>query len=119
MAMDADELRAPRWLKPLGIFALLFFVVSQAIAVANSPADRDMGHLQKIMYVHVPSAWVAMLGFLLVFVWSIVYLWKRDLRHDNRAAATAEVSVMFTGLVRAAADRASHTAHAHRPAGVT
>ena len=98
---NRDVPAAPRWLTPIGWLALLSFAAAQVISVLISPADRAMGHLQKIMYVHVPAAWVAMLGFFLVFVWSIVYLWKRELRHDRRAAATAEVSVLFTGLTLA------------------
>jgi heme exporter protein C len=98
MATLADEMRPPRWLKPLGIFTLVFFVVAQAIAFFNSPADRDMGHLQKIMYVHVPSAWLAFVGFGFVLVASILYLWKRDLKFDAFAAASAEVGTLFTAL---------------------
>jgi heme exporter protein C len=89
---------APRWLRPLGWVAVLSFVAAQVIGFLISAPDRDMGNLQKIMYVHVPSAWVAMLGFFIVFVASILYLAKRGEQHDRLAAATAEVSVMFTGL---------------------
>lgn len=98
MATLADEIRPPKWLKPLGIFTLLFFVAAQAIAVINSPADRDMGHLQKIMYVHVPSAWLAFVAFGVVLVASLLYIWKRDLRFDLFAASAAEVGTLFTGL---------------------
>lgn len=99
--LQRDVPAAPRWLAPLGWLTLLAFVAAQVVGFLISPADRAMGHLQKIMYVHVPSAWVAMLGFFLVFVWSLLYLWRRDLKHDRLAASTAEVSVMFTGLTLA------------------
>lgn len=98
MATLAAETRAPGWLKPLGIFTLLFFIVAQALAVINSPADRDMGHLQKIMYVHVPSAWLAFVAFGLVLIASILYIWKRDLDYDSFAASAAEVGTLFTAL---------------------
>ena len=98
MANLAAETRSPGWLKPLGIFTLLFFVVAQALAVINSPADRDMGHLQKIMYVHVPSAWLAFVAFGLVLIASLLYLWKRDLDFDSFAASAAEVGTLFTAL---------------------
>jgi heme exporter protein C len=93
--------RPPRWLAPAGWLGLLAFVAAQAIGFLISPPDRAMGNLQKIMYVHVPSAWVAMLGFFIVFVVSLLYLWRRDLKYDRLAAATAEVSVLFTGLTLA------------------
>jgi heme exporter protein C len=96
--MLAVETRLPKWLTPLGIFTLLFFLASQALAVINSPADRDMGHLQKIMYVHVPSAWLAFVAFGIVLVGSLLYIWKRDLKYDSLAASAAEIGTLFTAL---------------------
>lgn len=87
-----------KWLRPFGVFTLVFFIFAQASAVYLSPADRDMGHLQKIMYVHVPAAWVAFAAFFVVFVGSVMYLWKRDHRYDLAAAASAEVGTVFTAL---------------------
>ena len=88
----------PRWLLPFGIFALLFFVAAQAVGVLVSPPEQDMGHLQKIMYVHVPSAWNAMVAYLVVFLASIAYLWKRRPNADLLAASAAEVGVVLTAL---------------------
>ena len=51
--------RTSRWII-YGWLAFLFLVASQAIAIAISPPDRDMGDLQKIMYVHGPVAWMTM-----------------------------------------------------------
>jgi heme exporter protein C len=98
MAMVAEETRLPKWLQPLGVFTLLFFLAAQALAVIKSPADRDMGHLQKIMYVHVPSAWLAFVAFGVVLVGSLLYIWKRDLKFDSLAASAAEIGTLFTAL---------------------
>ena len=57
-----------------------------------------MGHLQKIMYVHVPAAWMAFLAFFVVFVYSVRYMWKQNEMHDLIAASAAEVGAVFTGL---------------------
>src|SRR5687767_9907646 len=95
--LDA-EADAPKWLKPFGYFTAAFFLFAQAIAVINSPADRDMGHLQKIMYVHVPSAWLAFAAFGVVLVASLLYIWKRDLKFDLFAASAAEIGTLFTAL---------------------
>ena len=91
----------PGWLTPLGIASLLFFVAAQAIAFLRSAPDRDMGHLQKIMYVHVPAAWIAFIAFTVVFGASVLYLWKRQDKYDLTAAAAAEVGTVMTGLTLA------------------
>jgi heme exporter protein C len=91
----------PRWLTPFGFFTLLYFIAAQAIALRNSPAESSMGDVQKIMYVHVPAAWVAFLAYFVVFVLSIMYLAKRDERYDLMAMAAAETGVVMTGLALA------------------
>ena len=63
-----------------------------------SPADDVQGNLVRIMYVHVPAAWLAYLAFLVTFVGSVAYLLTRHLRWDRIAAASAEIGVYFTGL---------------------
>ncbi len=80
---------------------LAVFLTTQLVGVAMSPAESGMGHLQKIMYVHVPAAWSAFLAFGLVFVMSIAYLLRRRESHDLLAASAAEVGVVLTGLTLA------------------
>jgi heme exporter protein C len=62
------------------------------------PADAAQGDVQRIMYVHVPSAWLAYAAFFVTLVGSILYLVRRDLRFDRFAAASAEIGLVFTGL---------------------
>jgi heme exporter protein C len=50
------------------------------------------------MYIHVPTAWVAFFAFFVVFLASIVYLWKRLPEADRLAHASAEIGVLFTAL---------------------
>ena len=86
-----------RW--PLfGAAALLATAAAQVAGFALSPADRDMGHLQKIMYVHVPTAWVAFVAFAIVAVASFLVLVRHDDRWDLLAAASAEVGAVMTAL---------------------
>lgn len=90
--------RRPRWLLPFGAFAVLFLIAAQTTALLLSAPDRDMGHLQKILYVHVPSAWTAMIAPGVVFVASVLYLWKRRETYDMLAASAAQVGTVFIGL---------------------
>lgn len=63
-----------------------------------SPADSVQRELVRIMYVHVPAAWLAYLAFFVTFLCSVGYLVTKHLRWDRIAAASAEVGVFFTGL---------------------
>jgi heme exporter protein C len=85
----------------LGLVSLLAIAGTQWWAVSNSAPDRDMGNLQKIMYVHVPAAWTAFIAFFIVLVASAMYLWKREERYDLVAASAAEVGAVLTALTLA------------------
>jgi len=63
------------------------------------PTDKHTGIVQRIFYFHVPVAWVAFLAFFITFIFSILYLWKRDIKWDTIASASAELGVIFTSLV--------------------
>ena len=73
-------------------------IAAQTYAILTSPAEGDMGHLQKIMYVHVPAAWMTFLSFFVVLVFSVRYLWWRKENDDLIAASAAEVGATFNGL---------------------
>jgi heme exporter protein C len=88
----------PRSTALLGLVAFAAVLTAQALGFVTSPPDRDMGQLQKIMYVHVPSAWNAFLAFFVVFVASAHYLWLKRERSDLLAASAAEVGTVFTAL---------------------
>ena len=87
-----------RWLTPLGVVSLLALAGAQGYGLIASPPDRDMGHLQKIMYAHVPAAWTAFVCFFVVFIASGLYLWKGESKHDLVAAAAAETGAVMTAL---------------------
>jgi heme exporter protein C len=82
----------------LGILALVAVVAATANALFLVPADVNQGDAQRIMYVHVPSAWLGYLSFGVTALAGIGYLWKRDLRLDAMAVASAEIGVMFTAF---------------------
>src|SRR5688500_4977836 len=79
-----------------GLVALALFLI---FFVAREAVDEMGGQLQRIFYVHVPSAWVAYLGFAIVFIASIAYLRTGSRRWDLLAHAAAEVGVVFCSLV--------------------
>lgn len=64
-----------------------------------APIEKTMGVVQKIFYLHLPLAFLSFLAFLIVFIASILYLYKRDIRWDILAHSSAEVGVIFCSLV--------------------
>jgi heme exporter protein C len=68
------------------------------MSLVIAPPDAEQRNAQRLMYIHVPSAWLAYLAFAVVFVASIAYLRTKRTRWDRLAAASAEVGVLFTAL---------------------
>jgi heme exporter protein C len=64
-----------------------------------TPTEASMGIIQRIFYIHVPSAWVAFFAFGIVAVCSAMYLWLGDERLDRAAASAAEGGMVFTTIV--------------------
>jgi len=84
--------RALGWLAAVGLGAGL------VMAFGVAPREATQGNVQRIMYLHVPSVWVAYVAFAVVFVASIIYLARRAEWADHVAHASAELGVLFTGL---------------------
>ncbi len=63
-----------------------------------APTDAILGHVQRVFYFHFPMAMMAFLAFLVVFLASVTYVFKRDSKWDNLAYACAEVGVVFISL---------------------
>ena len=86
----------------LGWLAALALAVGMIMGFGVAPREATQGNVQRIMYLHVPTAWVAYLAFGIVLLASIAYLWKRRPGADRLAHASAEVGVIFTGITIAA-----------------
>jgi heme exporter protein C len=81
------------------VISLVLILVSILAVFYYAPIEQTMGIVQKIFYFHVASAWNGFLAFGLVFVCSILFLWKKKESFDSWAYCAAEVGVMFTSLV--------------------
>lgn len=108
----------------LGVLSLLSMALALGAIFLYAPTERVMGIVQRIFYIHVPSAWLAYLAFFIVFIASILYLaerlrglvislllrlippargplrgWVKGRAWDRLAQASAEVGVLFATLV--------------------
>jgi len=88
------------------IWNKIVLLISSTMMIANMylifvwvPTERNLGIIQRIFYIHVPTAWVAFLAFFIVLIGSIGYLWTGNRRWDRIAFASAEVGVLFTTIL--------------------
>jgi heme exporter protein C len=85
--------RRGRWITGIALLLLGGIYVR---ALVFTPTEALQGLAQKIYYIHVPSAWSAMLAMGMVGLASILFLLLKDPRYDRFAAASAEVGTAFS-----------------------
>jgi heme exporter protein C len=80
--------------------AVLLVAITFVRVIWFTPLEALQGAAQKIFYLHLPAAFIALyIAFPLVVLMSVLYLWLKDLRFDRIAEASAEVGVVFTTVV--------------------
>ena len=87
------------WMNFLNAGVFITMIINLYLIFLFAPEERSMGQIARILYFHVPSAWVAFLAFFVVFLASIGYLWQRDRKYDMVAHSSAEIGVIFATLV--------------------
>jgi heme exporter protein C len=58
-------------------------------------AKGFIGQSSRILFFHVPMAWVSFVAFIAAGVWSLLFLWRRDPKHDRAAAVAVELGLLF------------------------
>tara|TARA_B100000989_G_scaffold80439_1_gene57337 strand:+ start:95 stop:790 length:696 start_codon:yes stop_codon:yes gene_type:complete len=61
-------------LKPFFILSFLLLVIGLLFAFYLSPNDYQQGSTVRIMYIHVPSAWLALMTYVIMTIYSIAAL---------------------------------------------
>ncbi|MGI9381937.1 MAG: heme ABC transporter permease [Methyloligellaceae bacterium] len=83
------------WLTGL---AIILFAAGLYLAFFVAPPDYQQGETVKIMFIHVPSAWLAMMGYTVIALSSIGSLvWRHPLA-DVSAKTAAPIGACFTLL---------------------
>lgn len=82
-----------------GVLTLVWIVISLYLIFLFAPTEANQGNVYRIIYIHVSSGWSAFVGYFLVFVGSVGYLWKRSQAADDLAYAGAEVGFIFCSCV--------------------
>src|SRR5688572_26492635 len=98
-----------RGLGGLSVLAVLLLVTAFGLVFFYAPNDADQGFIQKIFYLHVPLAIVALCGFVAGGIYGIKYLRTGDRAHDLRSyvaihqALILGVGALVTGSIWAKA----------------
>jgi len=96
--LSSPDTAEQRWIPVFGAIAIAILITTQVYAFSTSAPDRDMGNLQKIMYVHVPVAWNAFIAIFVVLLASARVLWTGSRHADFLAASAAEAGAVLTAL---------------------
>ncbi len=85
-------------LAPLTVAVVVFFAVGLWFALYNSPADYQMGDTVRLMYVHVPNAWLSQMVYGVMAIAALgTLVWRHPLA-DVAAKAAAPLGATFTAL---------------------
>ena len=113
--MSVDTVKQPNWFSrlahpgqflawsrylvwPLAIATLLSFAIGLWFAFFNSPEDYQMGDMVRVMYVHVPNAWLSQLVYGVMAVSALgTLVWRHPLA-DVANKAAAPLGAVFTAL---------------------
>jgi heme exporter protein C len=82
-------------LKPLSLATVVTLATAMALVFFYAPLDADQGFVQKIFYVHVPMAIVALCGFVAGGVMAIRHLRSGDPSWDMRAYVAIHLSIIL------------------------
>lgn len=89
-----------RWINVLNVLSAAAIITAQGLVFLYAPTEATMGHVQRIFYFHVSSAWVGLFAFFITFLSSAIYLFFRQERSwDIVALSSAEVGVAFLIMV--------------------
>jgi len=80
-------------------FGVALLLVGSFWGLAKAPGEVYMGDVQRIMYVHVPTAWNAMLTLVFAFGCALMFLFTNSWEWDNRLEASMEMGVVLSILL--------------------
>lgn len=95
---DVFVRRTKPLIMPFGAAAAVLIMVGSALGLFFSPPDFRQGESVRIMYVHVPAAWLALQTYAVIAVSSFVsFVWRHRLA-DIAAREAAPIGLIFAVL---------------------
>jgi heme exporter protein C len=97
--MEASPVSTHRYPFVLLVLGTMLLIAGSSIGLFVAPAERYMGDVQRIMYVHVPTAWNWMLLVLFALGSALAFLFTSDLKWDTRMEAALEMGSLLAFLL--------------------
>lgn len=80
------------------IWRWLLFVwmsVWMVLCFTWAPLVPSLGETTRVLYFHIPAAWLAVAALAWSMIHSVLYLARRKIDHDHHAAGAAEIGLLF------------------------
>jgi heme exporter protein C len=77
------------------ILIFVWIAATMVVALLRAPLVPVLQETTRVLYFHIPAAWVSVLALGWSMVNSILYLVRRDPKHDDHAASAAELGLVF------------------------
>ena len=79
----------------LRVVLLLWIAVALVAGFLWAPLVPGLGPTTRVLYFHIPAAWITVVALAWSMVHSILYLKRKRLEHDDHAASAAELGLLF------------------------
>jgi len=93
--------KASRPVQILNLVTAVLMLAMLYLVFFYAPLEKTMGEVQRIFYVHVPSAWLSFVAFGVTAVCGGLYLWLKRPMLDIVANASVEIGLVFTVMTLA------------------
>ena len=73
----------------------LWIATTMVVALLSAPLVPMLRETTRVLYFHIPSAWITVVALGWSMINSLLYLFTRDLKRDDHAASAAELGLVF------------------------
>jgi len=89
----------PRYPRSILALGFVLITIGHGMGLFVAPREAMMGDVGRILYAHVPTAWVALVTFTIAFGAAVGSLWTNKPGWDATAESAVEIGVLLTGML--------------------
>lgn len=96
-----DTFKPITWQHGFGVLGLVLIVAGSAHGLFSAPPERHMGEVSRILFVHIPTAWISLVAYTACFFLAVLTLWTGKPRFDAAQVGALEVGAFLNVLLLA------------------